>query len=294
MKVSLGTTAGATNLNTGYLSICVDDTQSLSFTGPSSFQVKPSPMAALTGDAAVGGRVAYLFNHYGNSSLTNVTGPALQLAIWELVYDGSNEKNADFAAGDFQLSGDVTTINGANAADVIAQAKQFFAESAGKSETAVFLKTATDSKDGQQSMLAHGSLNFANASNCPPTPDKDHNPCDGGKDHDRDHGPKGKDGCDRDDDHGPRDKKDDCSYGRDHGPKGKDDCDKNDDDRGGKGGKPSSCDSDRDRDRNDRDDRGQVCDTDKPSKGGSKDGGDSGGSCGGRLFDRAWKWNGCR
>ncbi len=78
MSVQLGSTAGGTDLNGGqaFHTFCVNDQESLSFGGGENFQVTPTAVNKLNSDPTVGGEIAYLYNHYGNSSLTNVTGPA--------------------------------------------------------------------------------------------------------------------------------------------------------------------------------------------------------------------------
>lgn len=167
MQVSLGTIAGQTNINAGYLTLCLDDIRRLSFGGGEKFPVLTQPITSTTNGVTTipadrAGRVAFLYNHYGNTSLTNVTGPALQLAVWELIYD--TNPNPDFSAGNFQSLGPVNPADSATFNQVIAQAKAYFDQSAGKSETALFLDATTPSTqpNGFQSMIATGSFNFGN------------------------------------------------------------------------------------------------------------------------------------
>ena len=180
-QVSLGSTLGATDVNPGFLSYCLDDLRRLSFGGGEQFQVNPLPItSAANGTATISadraGRIAFLFNHFGNASLNNIQGPALQLAIWELLYDTNS--TPDFTSGNFQVTGpdqpftDQTTLN-----QVLAQATTYFNMSAGKSESAILLDASPSQTPGQlagsQSMIAEGSFNFANqpfTPVIPPTP----------------------------------------------------------------------------------------------------------------------------
>ncbi len=163
MSANLGSTSGGSDLNGGqsFNTFCVNDQQAISFSGPASFQVTPTPVSQLTSNSSVGGEIAYLYNHFGNSSLTNVTGPALQLAIWELLYDG-NESSPNFTSGNFQLDGPMTTSGGATESQILAQATTFYNDALGQSESAVFLQTTNPTAANEQSMLAPGALNFGN------------------------------------------------------------------------------------------------------------------------------------
>lgn len=166
MQVSLGTTAGATDLNTGYHTFCVDDIHDLSFVGGEKFSVIAKPISQLdngsiTVSTGVSGRIAYLYNHYGNTALSNIQGAGLQLAIWEMLYNGSNP---NFTTGAYVANSPyLPNTDKATFDQVIAQAKAYVSESAGKSETAVFLDAATANpgvQHGLQGMLATGSYNF--------------------------------------------------------------------------------------------------------------------------------------
>jgi hypothetical protein len=165
MTIALGSTPGGTDLNCGFSTLCVNDEQYLNFSGEQTFQVIPKAGIELTFNADSSGRIGYLFNHYGNSSLTNVTGPALQMAVWELLYDG-NEQTPDFWAGKFQLNSDLQNPGAPDINAVLAQAKEFYNESAGKREAVGFLETKTYDAQGQQSVLAHNSFNFGNTPDC--------------------------------------------------------------------------------------------------------------------------------
>jgi hypothetical protein len=164
---SLGTSAGATDLSANFLSYCLDDLHSLSFGGGEQFPVAPQPISALSNNGATipadrSGRIAFLYNHFGTSSLTNIQGAALQLAIWELLYDTG--ATADFSAGNFQVVGpDEPFTDQATLDQVLAQANAYFNLSAGHSETAILLNDSPNaSADGNQSVIATGSFNFAN------------------------------------------------------------------------------------------------------------------------------------
>ncbi len=122
------------------------------------------------------GRVAYLFNHYGASAATDsVQGAAMQLAIYELLYDNS----ADATPFDDGFVKDVVRFPGspftsdAEAAAVVAQATLWVNESQGKMEGALYLDASLDGEVddnesyGRQSVICTGSYNFANKSDEP-------------------------------------------------------------------------------------------------------------------------------
>jgi hypothetical protein len=133
-------------LNTSQFdSLCVDLVNNVA---PGDvYAVLPTP--AISG-LPNGGRIAYLYNHYGQSSLTNSQAEGLQLAIWKLQYDGNFSANPNAPQ------------------DVLNNMNFYLSDSVGKSEQAVFLDSTLGGKPGYplngegQGMLASGSLNFAN------------------------------------------------------------------------------------------------------------------------------------
>src|SRR5206468_1532882 len=99
-----------TDLSGNFLSYCLDDLHSLTFNGGEMFPVTPEPVTALSNNGSTipadrAGRIAFLYNHFGTSSVTNIQGAALQFAIWELLYDTG--PTPDFSAGNFQVVGPV-------------------------------------------------------------------------------------------------------------------------------------------------------------------------------------------
>ena len=167
MSDTLGTSAGDSSLNSGFQTFCVNDLQNLSFSGGESYRVTPRPISQLNDGSSTistdhSGRIAYLFNHFGNSSLSNVQGAGLQLAIWELLYDKGS--TPDFTQGAFQVTGsDPNYTDQATLDQILTQAQSYYAGSQGHSETAVFLDAASANPckvDGLQSVLCTGSLDF--------------------------------------------------------------------------------------------------------------------------------------
>ena len=68
MGDTLGTSAGDSSLNGGFQTFCVNDLQSLSFSGGESYRVNPRPISQLNDGSCTistdhSGRIAYLFNH---------------------------------------------------------------------------------------------------------------------------------------------------------------------------------------------------------------------------------------
>lgn len=164
LAVSSGTTPGATNLSGSFNTFCLNDLQILSPNGGDQFQVLLKPITGTTNNAIPiaadrAGRIAFLYNHFGTGALNNIQGPALQLAIWELLYDSG--ATADFANGNFKVLGPVAPTDQATLNSVIAQATSYFNASAGKSEAALFLQSSTPvGTSNAQSMIATGSFNF--------------------------------------------------------------------------------------------------------------------------------------
>ncbi|MFO0947736.1 MAG: SdrD B-like domain-containing protein [Planctomycetota bacterium] len=148
-----------------FLTVCTDVFNDFGngINGP--YNVYPNSDVIGSGFPHNEGRVAYLYNHYGISSLGS--GPkaaALQLAVWELLYDNTD----DLSSGNFRVLG-----SGSNAYTppaeynaVLAFANGFLAESVGKNEVATFLNVATHpntpTETRMQGLIATGSLNFAN------------------------------------------------------------------------------------------------------------------------------------
>ncbi len=167
MADTLGTSAGDASLNGSLQTFCVNDLQNLSFSGGESYRVTPRPISQLNDGSCTistdhSGRIAYLFNHYGSGSMNNVQGAALQVAVWELLYDKTS--TPDFTKGAFQVTGsDANYTDQATLDQIITRAKSFFNESCGHSETAVFLDAASANPgqvDGLQSVLCTESLDF--------------------------------------------------------------------------------------------------------------------------------------
>jgi hypothetical protein len=107
----------------------------------STFQVLPATLAA---GAVNGGEIAYLYDHFGTMVLSNTDANALQQVIWTLIH------------------GSAYTPDLSNAA-VAASYNNFLALAQGKAEEAIFLDAGTPAPGQGQSVMATGSLNFANA-----------------------------------------------------------------------------------------------------------------------------------
>ena len=137
LSLTLGSSAGATDINSGYNSFCVNDQESINFSGGQTFQVTPQPITTLSNNgctisSAAAGRIAYLYNHYGNSSLTGDQAAGLQLAIWELLYDGGSTPN--FSAGNFQVTSPYGSTSQTDFNAAIADATWYYNDSAGQNE----------------------------------------------------------------------------------------------------------------------------------------------------------------
>jgi fimbrial isopeptide formation D2 family protein/uncharacterized repeat protein (TIGR01451 family) len=103
------------------------------------------------------GRIGFLFNQYGTVSMGTTVAAALNLALWELVYDVT----PDLTAGNFRASATSTTM---------AWASYYLNVSAGKYEAVMFLNVDDPDVDPadpmqnsrSQGILAQNSFNFAN------------------------------------------------------------------------------------------------------------------------------------
>ncbi len=171
LQVSLGTAPGATDVNPGFLSYCLDDLHRLTFGGGEQFQVVPKAITAATNgveppiSADRAGRIAFLYNHFGDSSLNNIQGPGA--ATGDLGVALRHRPDPRLPGGNFQVvSPDTPFTDQATLDQVLAQASAYFNLSAGKSESALLLDAtpfqAAGVANGSQSMIAQGSFNFAN------------------------------------------------------------------------------------------------------------------------------------
>ncbi len=164
-SASLGTSAGATDISGNFTTFCVDDLAAVNFAGGLQFPVVSEPITSLSNGTSTisaehAGRIAFLYNHFGSTTLSDIQGPALQLAIWELLYDSSD--TADFSAGNFSVQGPLPPTSQATLDQVLAQAQAYYTLSAGKSESAVLLQSTGTGGVGYQSMLGTASFNFGN------------------------------------------------------------------------------------------------------------------------------------
>ena len=165
-------------------------------TGPSispgdTFAVLPEPSSMATTQPGTvlptnAGQIAYLYNHYGTTILTNTQASTilnnqfqinlqsdvgsindaanaldagLQVAIWELEYGVNNVSYSVYPP----LSSFPTS-------ELVKIANKFLSDSAGKSETCIFLDASSDTGD-HQSILAPESFNFANVPTVTPSVD---------------------------------------------------------------------------------------------------------------------------
>lgn len=119
----IATTAGAFLITGGDLgsfdAYCVDLKHYISV--PGTFGANPAlmsswsagPLAGPDSGAAGGALAAWLFNTYSASASTAADQAALQLAIWEVLYD-TTDKDVKTGPG-FYATGNTATLNAANA-----------------------------------------------------------------------------------------------------------------------------------------------------------------------------------
>lgn len=183
LAASLGTgSSGASisDINSNLLTVCADLNALVDLNDPFKVEVKSTKeLQNLAEDLteANRGRIGYLFNHYGGLLLPQNAGgtspqgsqkaAGLQLAIWELLYDSTD----DLDAGIFKVN--ASPLGPTTTADELAAMKNaanaFLIESAGKSEEALLLDPINKTISGQ-GMLARNSFNFVNDSHGPVPP----------------------------------------------------------------------------------------------------------------------------
>jgi hypothetical protein len=122
-------------------SFCVDLAHDVSVGQTYLATVRPT-----TADLTAGGGIAYLYEHYGTSTLSSdVTAAALQLALWKLSIDGGGP----LTSGHFQYLG---------GGEVARQATQFLAEAASHTAVGSWLDASASggASNRGQSVLAPG------------------------------------------------------------------------------------------------------------------------------------------
>ena len=169
LSATLGTAAGKADLNAGFQTFCVDDLLGLSYAGGEQFRVLPKPITALTDGhgnpipADRAGRIAYLYNQSLTQTFTKVQGAALQLAIWELIYDTGP---ADFSSGNFKVIAPLDPADAAAVSQAVALAVTDVNASAGHADSSFLLDTNglndPAKLTGFQSMLATERFDFVN------------------------------------------------------------------------------------------------------------------------------------
>ena len=123
---------------------------------PTPYSVNATANPVGSGSPHNGHRIAFLYNHFGINAQTDA--PALQLAVWELLYDtDTSDLYSGLVSGNFQV------LNAKP--DTLATAKNYLDMSLNRSESAIFLNApspATPTITGTQSIIVAGSFNFGN------------------------------------------------------------------------------------------------------------------------------------
>lgn len=116
---------------------------------PSQYTVTPTPTSSLSN----GGKAAWLYNFYGAGINSNTKGAALQIAIWDIVYDNGD----GFGSG-------LIRNNGTGSA-IINQANTYLASIGSNTGVASWLK-ATHVNRSYQSLIGPNEYNPS-----PPVPE---------------------------------------------------------------------------------------------------------------------------
>lgn len=154
------------NPTASFLTLCVDLYNDLGLGVNGPFAVTPNSLPIGNGSPHNAERIAYLYNHYGQSPQGSNGAAALQIATWELLYDaGSGDLDGDLTSGNFRINS--VSPSTASAA-VLAQANLLLAESVGKAESAIFLNVPLPAPStpgtltNRQGVIVTGAFNFGN------------------------------------------------------------------------------------------------------------------------------------
>jgi uncharacterized repeat protein (TIGR01451 family) len=147
---------GGATFGPSFYSFCIDLYHALISAGD-TYDVVAEAAPRFPGLAQNIGRIGFLYNQFGMVALSQTNAAALNLALWELVYDVT----PNLTAGNFRASASEPTMNWAN---------YYLNVSAGKYEAAMFLNVddpsvnPTDPMENtrRQGVLAQHSFNFAN------------------------------------------------------------------------------------------------------------------------------------
>ncbi|MCL4202707.1 MAG: DUF11 domain-containing protein [Pirellulaceae bacterium] len=155
LQMRLSNDGGAT-FGPSFYSFCIDLYHGLISAGD-TYDVVAETAPRFPGLEQNIGRIGFLFNQFGTAALGATNAAALNLALWELVYDVT----PNLTAGNFRASASSATMSWAN---------YYLNVSAGKYEAVVFLNVDDPSVDPtdpiensrRQGVVAQTSYNFAN------------------------------------------------------------------------------------------------------------------------------------
>jgi uncharacterized repeat protein (TIGR01451 family) len=147
---------GGTTYGPLFNTFCIDLYHALISPGD-TYAVVPETSPRFPGLEQNVGRIGFLFNQFGTAALSSTNAAALNLALWELVYDVT----PNLSAGNFRASASSATIAWAN---------YYLNVSADKYEAVMFLNvpdpvldpSAPIKNSRSQGVLAQTSYNFAN------------------------------------------------------------------------------------------------------------------------------------
>lgn len=125
---------------TAFQALCVDLKNTVSQGDTYPVDLIPLPDAGLHG-LLNSGRAAYLYSTYAAASLSNTEASGLQLAVWDILYDGGDGLNV----GSFQAT------NASSGAQTHFNA--YLVDSLGKSGTATWLRATTHPNNTRQDLI---------------------------------------------------------------------------------------------------------------------------------------------
>lgn len=163
-ELSVTLSGGSLSAPSTFTSFCLDIPRLLPAIGSTGTTVTPQFSLPSTVPAANVGRIGYLYHTYGRGSglNSNEDAAALQIAIWELLYD-AGPGDLTSPSGNFEflsVSPNASTPSPIPTTEAVrAKANAYLAESVGKNQLAAFLYGVQNGSPTQLTLVS-GSLDF--------------------------------------------------------------------------------------------------------------------------------------
>jgi len=104
LPAKLHSTIFTPNPTSPFLTLCTDLFNDLDFGVNGPYTVTPNSIPVGSGSPHNAERIAYLYNHYGQTPQGADNAAGLQVAVWELLYDADNlDPDGDLTSGNFRI-----------------------------------------------------------------------------------------------------------------------------------------------------------------------------------------------